>query len=102
MTNNTQDLSKFGFREQDMAGDLLKASANNNWEDGNELGDGIKVEFNPNSGNVFLVDDDYNVAMLNDNGKLENFLTCTYCGNEGLRSEIEIDEDGNCPDCKGK
>lgn len=40
-------------------------------------GDNITIEFNPNSGNVFIVDDDYNVAMFN-NDTLEQFYSCLY------------------------
>jgi hypothetical protein len=101
MNENTQDLSMFGYRELDMAGDLLKAMANGKKHDDLELGDEIKLEFNPNSGEVFLVDEDYNVAMLAD-GQLENWISCSYCGAEGFKSEFTLDENGNCKDCKGK
>ena len=101
MTDNTRDLSSFGFREHGLAGELLTALADNKWEENSELGDEIALEFNPNSGNVFLVDSDYNVAMIND-GKLENFVSCSYCGLEGFKSELTLDSEGNCPDCKGK
>lgn len=86
---NTNDLSKLGYREIDIAADLLKAYATGGRMASNnvELGDGFKIEFNPNSGNVFLVDDDYNVVMLNDSGKLENWLNCPQCGEEGFISE---------------
>ncbi len=106
---NTRDLSLFGYREMDMAGDLLKKYANgrfNDWEGENNLTDGVAVEFNPNSGNVFLVDNDYNVAMENDNAKLEMFLSCSYCGAEGFASEDKnltpILKGENCKECKRK
>ena len=103
MSDNTQDFSKFGYREHDMAGDLLKAYASGKWASkDDEMSDGVKVEFNPNSGNVFLIDDDLNVAMMNDDDKLENFLNCAYCVNEGFRSEITLDDRGYCEDCKDK
>jgi len=60
------------------------------------------VEFNPNSGNVFLVDGDCRVAMVNDNGNLENWVDCSNCGAEGFRSELPLDVDGNCAECAGK
>jgi hypothetical protein len=73
MTENTRDLSKFGFREIGITAELLTRYANGrqSWvSDQDELGDGVAVEFNPNSGNVFLVDEDRGVAMVNENGKL--------------------------------
>ena len=91
--NNTQDLSKFGFVELDEAGTLLKAYANTpNVLDGCE----ITVEFNPESGNVFLVDEDYNVALMNGD-TLERFYSCPICGHEGFISEMEHGEnDDEC------
>ena len=82
---NTQDLMKFGYRELDMAGDLLKAL-----KDGNDtkfLGDNVAVEFNPNSGNVFLVDGDYNVAMMAD-GVLCDWHVLSYEGHEGFIEDL--------------
>ena len=105
MTENTRDLSKFGLREIWIAGELLTRYANGrqSWvSDQDELGDGVAVEFNPNSGNVFLVDEDCRVAMVNDNGKLENWVDCSNCGREGFRGELPLDADGNCADCAGK
>ena len=92
MNENTRDLSKFGHREREMAGDLLKALGNKNDKTkffGNE---GIAVEFNPNSGNVFLVDEDYNVAMMNGED-LEDFYSCPNCGHEGFLEDMDHGED---------
>lgn len=86
--NSTQDLSKFGYREKDIAADLLKAYASGQ---GEFLSDGVTVEFNPNSGNVFLVDEDYNVGMMNGD-KLEQFFSCSDCGAEGFKGDFEDDE----------
>jgi hypothetical protein len=105
MTENTRDLSKFGFREIGMAGELLTkyADGRGSWvSELDELADGIGMEFNPNSGNVFLVDEDGRVAMVNDNGKLENWFYCFNCGAEGFRRELPLDVDGNCAECAGK
>lgn len=107
MTENTKDLSKFGNRELSILSDLLKAYANGKYASENDtLNEDISYEFNPNSGEVFLVDGDYNVAMLSEdkygNTVLENWLNCSNCGKEDLRSEITLDEDGNCSECKGK
>jgi len=84
MTENTNDFSLFGFIEIQEAAKLLTAYC----EDKNILGDGVKVEFNPNSGNVFLVDENYDVAMMND-GKLEKWYSCPHCGFEGFINEMK-------------
>ena len=105
MTENTRDLSKFGLREIGITAELLTRYANGHqsWaSDQDELGDGVAVEFNPNSGNVFLVDEDCRVAMVNDNGELENWVDCSNCGAEGFRAELPLDADGNCAECAGK
>ena len=61
-----------GSREQFMSGELLIARSNNAWaSDADHLEDDVKLEFNPNSGNVYLVDKDYNVVMLNGDDKLD-------------------------------
>ncbi len=101
---NTQDLSKFGYRELDMVADLLKAYANDKYvapEDKESFGDGVKVEFNPNSGEVFLLDDDYNTLMLTDDG-LELWVNCANCGAEGFRSELPLNDENECLDCTSK
>lgn len=92
----TSDLTKFGYRELDIAADLLKALCKSPPD---FLGDGVQVFFNQDSGNVFLCDDDYRVAMLVD-GKLEEFHHCSYCGKEGFAEEIE-DGDGHSFDDSG-
>ena len=105
MTENTRDLSKFGLREIGIAAELLTkfATGRSSWASAeDELSRDIAVEFNPNSGEVFLVDEDYQVAMVNDNRKLENWVTCFNCGREGFRSELPLDADGNCAKCEGK
>lgn len=104
MSDNTRDISKMGYREIDMAADLMKKYANGGqWEGENNLSDGVAVEFNPSSGNVFLVDEDYNTAMLNDEDKLEMFLNCGYCSAEGFASEDDnlkpILEGKYCVEC---
>ena len=104
MTENTRDLSKFGLREIGIAAELLtKYADGRSWASAeNELSRDIAVEFNPNSEEVFLVDEDYGVAMVNDNGRLENWVVCFNCGSEGFRSELPLDADGNCAKCEGK
>lgn len=86
MSDNTQDLSKFGFRELDEAGRLLTAIKNGLPEDFDDQG--IAVEFNPNSGNVFLVNSDYQVAMADDEGNLYSFYSTPYEGREGSFADL--------------
>jgi hypothetical protein len=105
MTENTRDLSKFGLREIGIAAELLSkySDGHRSWaSDRDELAHGVAVEFNPDSGSVFLVDGDWRVAMVNDDGKLENWVDCSNCGAEGFRSELPLDRDGNCAECAGK
>lgn len=92
--SNTQDLSKLGYREIDQLADLLKAYAKNGCD---FLNDEVKWEFNPMSDSLFLVDEDFNVAMLNDD-KLEQWFNCPQCGHEGFKEDMKHNEDK--PECK--
>ena len=94
--STTTDLSKFGYRELDLAGDLLKAIGKGLPEDFYD--DEITVMMNFNSGNVFLTNNDCQVAMMNG-GKLESFYNCSNCGNEGFADEI-LTKKGKCKECK--
>jgi len=87
----TNDLAQFGHREKKMAGVLLLAM--------NEQGlpqdfydDEVTVMMNKNSGNVFLTNSDYQVAMMNGE-KLESFYSCPICGHEGFKDEMVHNED---------
>ena len=90
MSENTNNLEEFGYREMGMAGELLTALGDNGCS---FLFDKIKLEFNPNSGMVFLVDEDRNVGVMED-GKLVQFFSCGECGNEGTQKDL-----GNCKGC---
>lgn len=93
---NTRDLSEFGLIEKDEAGKLLQVLETNRDKTKYFEGTGATVEFNPMSGYVFLVDEGYNVAMLNVDGELEDFHSCPYCGGEGLSSEFRDQNDAEC------
>jgi hypothetical protein len=82
----TEDLSEFGHIELEEAGKLLSAVKNGLPEDfyDNE----IKVGFNKNSGYVFLTNSEYQVAMLDDEGKLYSFYFTPYEGREGSYQEL--------------
>ena len=59
--------------------------------------EGLKICFNPNSGYVFLSDEDYNVYM-EHNGKLEQWFNCPNCGNEGFKEDFDTMEN-KCNEC---
>lgn len=80
----TADLSRFGYRELQMAADLLAAYCKNPPE---FLSDGVTVMMNSDSGYVFLTDEDFNVAMMNGD-RLERFHSCPVCGAEGFAEEL--------------
>ena len=92
----TADLSKFGYRELDEAGKLLIAYAKNGVD---FLSDGITLNFNTNSGFVFLSDEDYNVGILNE-GKVEQWFNCSECGEEGFKEHFEEEGLDKCEGCK--
>jgi wobble nucleotide-excising tRNase len=90
---NTQNWQDFGYREIEEAKELLS-----HIKEIDSHGK-VNVEFNPNSGNVFLVDEDYRVWMMNGDD-IEEFHTCSYCGNEGFAEDIESYHDEDCEGCK--
>lgn len=92
---NTQNLADFGQVEREEAG-LLLSTLGTSRDHTKHFGDrGVSVEFNPMSGYVFLVDEDYNVAIMNDD-ILEDFHTCPNCGGEGVASEFREDNTDEC------
>lgn len=96
METTTTDLTKFGWREKKMAGELLTAMSEQGLpDDFND--DEVTVMMNMNSGNVFLTNSDYQVAMMNGD-KLESFYSCPQCGHEGFLEDMEHGEDDK--DCQ--
>jgi len=101
------DFNGFGYRELDEAGKLLSFYAADptsaltpialDYFGAGYSGSYVKVGFNANSGNVFLIDEDYNVVMPNG-GKLDLFITTPYSGEEGFYDDLmdiydELDEE---------
>lgn len=80
----------------DLAGNLLKAYSNNTLKD---LGNKIDIGFNVNSGNVYLFDEDGNVAMMNGDN-LEMFYTTPDKGIEGFYDELMLEYEYMSPDDK--
>jgi len=83
----TADISRFGGREIQEAIELLTAYMK---QDTRWLGDGLTLNFNMDSGYVFLSDEDYNVGMMN-RGELEQWFSCPYCGHEGFLEDMKHD-----------
>ena len=65
----TTDMKEFGFRELQIAAELLKAYC---YQQPAFHGSGVHLMMNRDSGYVFLTDEDCNVGMMNDD-KLEQF-----------------------------
>jgi len=91
----TTDLSKFGYREREMAEELLRASRVQGFP--NDFDDNeTTIMMNMNSGNVFFTNADFQVAMMNGD-TLESFYSCPICGHEGFLEEMgHNDDDTEC------
>ena len=90
--NPTNDLSRFGYRELKMAGELLTALSE---QGADYLTDHVNIFMNTNSGNVFLSDEDFNVAMMNED-KLEQWFSCPECGYEGFKEDMKHEGNKEC------
>jgi hypothetical protein len=86
MTNEvyTENLADFGARERKLLGEILLLPLPDNFDNA-----GVKAAMNKNSGYVFLVNEDYQCAMLNpETGNLELFHSTPYAGYEGFISDL--------------
>lgn len=92
----TSDLSKFGFRERAQVIKILSAWENFGLPEG-FICDEITINFNRNSGFVFLSNSDYQVALMNGE-QLDLWNTCHYCGYVGFPDDCELNIDG-CECC---
>ncbi len=85
----TENMGDFGARELNMLKDILVE-----WLEGKGLPvnfdtTGIKPAMNRNSGYVFLVNEEYQCAMINDeSGELELHHSTPYNGHEGFLKEL--------------
>ena len=82
----TTNLADFGYRELALAGQILTAYA------GKDAcpyftGEGVQLMMNTSSGNVFLIDEDCNVLMMNGDN-LEGFYSTPYEGHEGFLDDL--------------
>lgn len=82
----TTDLAQFGMREIIEANKLLTAWINNGLPN-DFYHDSVTIMMNKNSGNVFLTNSDYQVAMESD-GKLYSFYVTPYNGLEGSYEDL--------------
>ena len=87
----TENLSDFGDRELEELEILLRAKRTQGLPD-DFYDEGVRPAFNRNSGNVFLVNDDYQVAMMNGK-KLESFYTLMGTGHEGFLEDLQDEYD---------
>lgn len=96
----TTNLADFGYRELDMAADLLKEWANGNLPE-NFYQEDIQLMMNTYSGNVFLTNIDYQVVMM-DGSSLEEFFTTPFDCHEGFKSDLQLYYEQNpddwCPE----
>lgn len=84
-TENMADImSCYTERKEVLA--IMQAWDKNGLPD-NFYDEGVKFAFNKNSGYVFLVNDEYQVLMMND-GKLELYYTSPYEGYEGFINDL--------------
>lgn len=95
--STTTNLADFGFRELDMLKDLIQAYKEQGLPEG-FFNTGVHAMMNTSSGNVFLTNEDFQVAMINGN-KLESFIHCPNCGHEDFASEFKLYDDG-CSECQ--
>lgn len=82
----TTDFSKFGHRERELAEVLLKVWNQNGLPDDFENNE-VTIMFNTHSGNVFLTNSEFQVAMMNGE-MLETFYTDFETGEEGFKDEL--------------
>lgn len=80
----TENLADFGARERALLGKLLSLPLPKTFDN-----TGVKAAFNRNSGYVFLVNEDYQCAMINPKtGNLEIFHSTPYNGDEGFITDL--------------
>lgn len=90
----TTNLANFGYRELIMLEELLKAMREQGLPE-DFYDEEVHPMMNQSSGNIFLTNSEYQVAMLNGD-KLESFYFLSYHGNEGFLEElIEEYDNGN-------
>lgn len=82
----TTDLANFGYRELEMLEELLRAMREQGLPDDFDDCE-VSPVMNQYSGNVFLSNSEFQVAMMNGDN-LESFYTLSYSGEEGFADEL--------------
>ena len=99
MNSYTENLDDFGYRELEEANKLTTAMKKNGLPNDFD-GLGVKLAFNRNSGYVFLTNSEYQVAMVDDKGKLYSYYTTPYSGHEGCLEDLLEEYDNMHPEDK--
>ena len=96
----TTDISRFGWRERQLAAELLTASCAQGFPDEFE-DDDVQIMFNTYSGNVFFTNSAGDVCMMNGD-QLEMQWRTPYSGHEGFAEELadEVDETWDAEDIR--
>jgi len=96
MTSNLED---YGYIELEELISILTAMKENGLPDGFSR-EGVRPKFNQMSGSVYLVNDDFQVCMVDvtKEGEMElhNYYECDACGQGGFREDLEVSEDECC------
>jgi hypothetical protein len=99
MNITTTNLADFGICELEQLEVLIKAyrcqQLPQDFSD-----DEVVPMMNKNSGNVFLTNSNYEVAMMNGD-QLETWYYCFNCGHEGFADECQLNDEG-CNECQDK
>lgn len=83
----TTNFADFGYREREIAKNLLSASCEFGFPEDFEQ-EGITIMFNQLSGEVFFTNSEFQVCMLDEDGRLQSFYNTPYSGFEGFASEL--------------
>lgn len=94
----TTDLSKFGTRELAEVRNLLDAMLDQGLPD-DFYNSEVAPMFNQSSGYVFLINSEYQAAMMNG-GKLESFYNSPYEGLEGFYDDLKEQYEDMCEEDK--
>lgn len=85
------DLSDFGYRELVMLEELIKAMRKQGLPD-DFYDDEVHPAMNTYSGDVYLTNSDYQIAMMNGD-ELETWYFLSYHGNEGFLDDLLAEYD---------
>lgn len=95
----TTNLADFGSCERWMLVELLTAWDKQGLPDDFDQSEVVPM-MNRNSGYVFLVNDDFQCAMMNGD-KLEMWHYCVNCGHEGFHEDCQLNDEG-CNKCNSE